>query len=199
MGLWPLSGERPNMENSHKANHHEVQDDTSLDLINEEPEPSVIEMSPPYPKYRDLLIKAIFILILIVVCAGAYLFIKGRDLSIPIPGFKQNPFHFFTDLFFGDGTYKACEAFMEENRDLFGDLGESIVLTPIRQEVRFVNRKKTARVIFRAKGSKGTGNLLFLLEKRKKGWEVVSVSSKIRGGGYQILYPRSKAKSENRV
>jgi len=187
------------MENSHDANDHEVREDTSPEFINEGPEFSVIGMAPGYPKYRDPLIKAIFILILIVVCAGAYFFIKGRDLSIPIPGFKQNPFHFFTDLFFGDGTYKTCEAFMQENKDLFGDLGESIVLTPIRQEVRVVNRKKTARVIFRAKGSEGTGNLLFLLEKGKKGWGVVSVSSKTRGGGYQILYPRSKATSKNRV
>jgi len=198
-GARTLSGGGLKMENSQKPNQHGLTEEASLELRAEAPEPSVIDMSPAYPKYRDPLIKVIAVVIIVLILGGGFFFIKGKDLNIPIPDLKQNPLQFFTQLFLGDGTYQSCESFVRENRDLFEYLGESITLTPVRQEVRVVNRKKTARIIFRAKGSEGMGTLLFLLEKGKKGWGVVSVRSKTKGGDYRILYPRSKATSKNRV
>jgi hypothetical protein len=185
------------MENSQKPNG--LPEETSLELRGETPERSVIDMSPAYPKYRDPLIKGFAVVMIILILVGGYFFIKGKDLNLPIPDLKQNPLQYFTQLFLGNGTYQSCEAFVRENRDLFDYLGESITLTPVRQEVRVVNRKKTARILFRAKGSEGMETLLFLLEKGEKGWDVVSVRSKAAGGNYRTLYPRSKATSKDRV
>ena len=185
------------MENSHKPNG--LPEETSLELRGETPEPSVIDMSPAYPKSRDPLIKGIAVVMIILILVGGYFFIKGKDLNLPIPDLKQNPLQYFTQLFLGNGTYQTCEAFVRENRDLFDYLGESLTLTPVRQEVRVVNRKKTARILFRAKGSEGMETFLFLLEKGEKAWDVVSVRSKAAGGNYRTLYPRSKATSKDRV
>jgi hypothetical protein len=156
-------------------------------------------MSPVYPKYRDPLIKGIAVVMIILILGGGYFFVKGKDLNLPLPDFKQNPLQYLTRLFLGNETYQACESFVRENRDLFDHLGESITLTPVRQEVRVVNRKKTARIIFRGKGTEGMETLLFLLEKSEKGWGVVSVRSKSAGGAYRTLYPRSEATPKNRV
>jgi len=159
----------------------------------------VIDMSPAYSKYRAPLITGIAVVMIILILVGGYFFLKGRELNLPIPDLKQNPLQYFTQLFFGNETYRACEAFAKENKDLFDHLGESITLTPVRQEVRVLNRKKTARILFRAKGSEGMETLLFVLEKGEKGWDVVSVRSKTAGGGYRTLYPRSKSTPKNRV
>ena len=185
------------MENSQKPNG--LPEETSLELRGETPQPAVIDMSPAYPKYRDPLIKGIAVVMIILILVGGYFFIKGKDLSLPIPDLKQNPLQYFTQLFLGNETYQACEAFVRENKDLFEDLGESLTLTPVRQEVRVLNRKKTARILFRAKGSEGMETLLFVLEKGEKGWDVVSVRSKTAGGGYRTLYPRSETTSKNSV
>jgi hypothetical protein len=187
------------MENSQKPNDHGLPEEASLELRGETPETSVIGMSPAYPKYRDPLIKVIAIVMIVLIFGGAYFMIKGKDLSIPIPDFKRNPLQFFTELFFGSETYESCETFVMENKDLFDYLGKNVTLTPVRQEIRVVNRKKTARILFRAKGSERMGDLLFLLEKGEKGWGVVSVKSKTTGGDYRMLYPRSKATPKNRV
>ncbi|MEJ2726733.1 MAG: hypothetical protein P8175_19275, partial [Deltaproteobacteria bacterium] len=152
-----------------------------------------------YPKYRDSLIKVIAVVGIRLIAGGAYFSIKDTDLKIPLPDLKQNPLEFFSQMFLGNGTYLRCETFVKENKDLFGHLGESLTLTPVRQEVRVSNRRKTARIFFRAKGSEGVGTLIFFLEKGDKGWAVVSVRSKTGGGDYRTLYPRSKTTSKNRV
>jgi hypothetical protein len=193
------TGERLEMENSKKPNHDEVPGETSLEQRDEAPEPSVMGMSPSYPKYRDSLIKVIAVAIIFLIAGGAYFSIKGRDFNIPVPDLKQNPLQFFSQMFLGNGTCLSCETFVKENKDLFGHLGESLTLTPVRQEVRVSNRRKTARIFFRAKGSEGVGTLIFFLEKGDKGWAVVSVRSKTGGGDYRTLYPRSKTTSKNRV
>ncbi|RLI00103.1 hypothetical protein DRO38_06955 [Candidatus Bathyarchaeota archaeon] len=149
--------------------------------------PSVIEMSPKYSKYRDPLIKVVFILILVVVLGGAYFLTKGKG-----PGFgklKQNPAQFLSRWILGGDIYETCGSFVRDNQNLFRQLGQNVRLVPMRQELRIINRTRTARVVFRVDGSKDTDKLYFSLEKKEGKWEVTSVKSRTMRGEYKKIYP----------
>jgi len=166
------------MENTH---------DTVKDKAKETRTPSVIEMSPKYPKYRDSLIKFVFIAILVIVVGGAYFLTRGKGLGLK--KLKRSPSEFFSRLLLGGDLYEACGSFVSANQNLFRSLGQNVRLVPVRQEVRIVNRAKTARVVFRVVGSTNTDKLYFFLEKKEGKWQVTSVKSRTIRGKYKTIYP----------
>ncbi|MBW1935275.1 MAG: hypothetical protein DRH11_05330 [Deltaproteobacteria bacterium] len=157
------------------------------DREKETPTPSVIEMSPEYPRYRDSLIKVVFIVILVIVVGGAYFITRGKGPSLE--KLKRSPSEFFSRLILGGDIYEACGSFVRTNQNLFRPLGQNVRLIPVRQEVSIINRTKTARVVFKVDGSKNIDKLYFSLEKKEGKWQVTSVKSKTVRGEYKRIYP----------
>jgi len=148
---------------------------------------AVSAMAPPYSKHRDLLIKGFVILLLAVVVVGGYLLIKGAGSALE--DLRKNPVEFVTRLVWGEGPFETCRSFVRENPRLFGHLGKDVGLTVLRQEVRVVNRARTARIVARAQGDRDKETVFFFLERRKGRWRVATVASRTSRGEYKTLYP----------
>lgn len=156
------------------------------------PTPSVASMSPEYPKYRDaLIVVGSVALVLITLLAGSYLLTKGAETALQ--KLTQNPIEYLTNLITRPDTYEICEAFLRHNEKRFPELGHGLEFSPVREEIKVVNGKKTARVIIEVRGSKGTKNVLFRLKKRKDKWRVVSVALERGKGKYESLYPQKES------
>ena len=155
----------------------------------EAPKPplSVASLSPEYPKYRDALIIGSMAFILIILLAGGYLLIKGAETGLQ--RLAQSPIEYLTNLITRSETYEICESFLHDNEKRFAELGHGLEFSPLREDIKVVNGKKTARVIVEVRGSKGMKNVLFWLEKREGRWRVLSVALDRGKGKYETLYP----------
>ena len=151
----------------------------------------VAAMAPPYSKHRDFLIKGFVILFLVVLAGGGYLFFKGAGSALE--GLRNNPVEFVSRLIWGEGSYETCQTFVLENEKLFEHLGKDIKLSLIRQEIRVVNRAKTAKIVARAQGETEKETVFFFLERRKGKWRVATVASRTGKGEYKALYPQKNA------
>ncbi|MBW1722778.1 MAG: zinc-ribbon domain-containing protein [Deltaproteobacteria bacterium] len=150
--------------------------------------PSVISMSPEYPRYRDPLIFGAAALLLVIILAAGFILLKGSSL----PSLKNaggNPVASLFRLFTGGAVYDACGAFVRDNERLFSPLGKDIRLSLIRQEVRFVSGRKTARVVARAEGKRTSGQIYFRLRKEGETWSVVSAALRVGKGKFVAVYP----------
>lgn len=164
-----------------------------LENRSEEPgaKSSVMAMAPPYPKHRDLLIKGVVVLFLIVLAGGGYLFYKGAGSAVE--GLRKNPVEFLSGLIWGEGVLDTCQTFVRENEKLFEHLGKDVKLTVIRQEISVVNRARTARIVARAQGATERETIFFFLERRKGKWRVATVAARTGKGEYKALYPQKDA------
>lgn len=158
---------------------------------------SVLSQSPEYPKYRDTLIfVAAAVLLALILMAGYGLF-KDSDLrSFRIP---QNPLESVLRMLKGAAAYDACDSFVRNRERLFEPLGGDIRLSLTRQEVKSVNRRKTARVMVHAEGAKASGQIYFQLRKEGDVWIVTSAALKMGGGKYQTVYPRTPSKTGGKI
>ncbi|MFH1242867.1 MAG: hypothetical protein V1689_10965 [Pseudomonadota bacterium] len=155
--------------------------------------PSVRDMGPAYPRYRDRVIKGIVIVVFVSVLGGGLYMFMGARLAIE--GFRRDPARTLTRWVMGSGPYDTCESFVRQNPDLFDHLGKDLQLSLIREEVKLVNRERTAKITIRARGSEAREELFFFIQKEKAKWRVVSVAARTPKGGYRTLYPEAKSTS----
>ncbi len=156
-----------------------------------QPGMSVSSMSPEYPKYRDVLIIGIMIVILVIALVGGYFLIMRTETAFK--KFSQNPIKYLANIANVYETYEICKSFLHQNEELFHPLGKDLKFSLIKEEVRVINGKKTARMMIKAQGNIETGDVFFVLQKYKRKWRIVSVALKLRNGGYKTLYPRPKS------
>lgn len=162
-----------------------------------EPYPTVSSLSPEYPKYRDPLIICILTLIVLIVLAGGY-FMTRRAETV-FQNLTRNPVTFLTKLIGGYQTYQVCESFLLRDKDLPKYLGRDMRFSLVTEEIRVVDRRKTARVLIRAQGRADKGEVLFFLVQQGKKWRIVSVTLRLRKGESITLYPKAKSSSPNRL
>jgi hypothetical protein len=156
---------------------------------------SVASMSPEYPRYRDAVIIVVAALILVMLLAGGYLFVRHSETVLQ--EFTRNPIKRLSNLINKYETYKTCESFLRHNKGLFRQLGTDLRFSLIKEEIRVSRGKKTARVIIRAQGSAETRNIFFHLSKRKGRWRITSVALELGRGEFKTLYPRGKIPSND--
>jgi hypothetical protein len=134
---------------------------------------SVAAMSPKYPKYRNALIILLFVLVVLSVLLGIHL--ASKAVQKAVWDFVENPVSGIISAVTGSDRYETCREFVRQNQGRFAAFGENLELTPMRHELRVINGKKTATVVARVSGTRGSGNVTFELKKDNDRWQVREV------------------------
>ena len=115
-------------------------------------------------------------------------FIGGVDSTFR--EFTQKPWRLLTSLTDRYEVYEVCESFLQQNEELFRELGQEISFSPAEEEINISNGEKTMTVVLKAQGKTETREVIFQLKKEKKKWRVLYVGLERRNGQYRTLYSR---------
>jgi hypothetical protein len=152
------------------------------------PDISVAALSPDYPRYRNALIIAVFLAVVVGVLAGIHL--AATALRQAVREVAQNPVSHIMNMVMGSDRYEVCRGFIARHPGLFAVLGSDLELLPIRQEVRVVNGTKTATIVARVTGTRGSGEVTFRLREDNARWRVHQAALTTGNGREYTLYPR---------
>lgn len=176
--------EKPMFEASEKAANDAA--------VNRFEQTTVASMAPPHSKHRDALILIVAAVILVAVLIGGYFLLRQSETVLQ--KFVKDPVGTVTKLFRGYQMYEVCESYLKENETRFQQMmGKDVGYRVINQEVRVVNRRKTANLTIRAQGSAGRGDIFFRLQKSRGRWRIESVAIRTGKGKYERLYPSKKS------
>lgn len=151
------------------------------------PDISVAAQSPGYPRYRNALIIVVFVTVVVGMLVGIHL--AAKVFQQAVRDVFKDPVSGIMSMVIGSGRYEVCRRFMTRNSGRFAVLGSDFELLPLRQEVRVVNGTKTATIVARVTGSKGSGEVTFRLREDNGRWRVHRAALTTGDGREYGLYP----------